>query len=124
MDINEAFPSKYIKSAEIGDNRIAVTIRSVTMQDVGDGDTKPVIYFNEAEKGLVCNRTNANTLADAYGSDTDQWVGKPTELFCIDVDYQGRLTKGIRLSVPAVLAKPVADFSNEALAPTGDDLPF
>jgi len=119
VDINAAFPSKYVKSAEIGDNRIAVTIRGVAMEDVGDGETKPVIYFNEGEKGLVCNRTNANTLTDVYGSDTDQWTGKKCEMFCVDVDFQGRLTKGIRLSVPQPVS--VEEFSNEALS---TDIPF
>ena len=120
MDINAAFPSKYVKSSEIGEARIPVTIRGVAMEDVGDGETKPVIYFNEGEKGLVCNRTNANTLNDAYGSDTDQWTGKKCEMFCVDVDFQGRLTKGIRLSVPA--PEPVPAFHPDQS--TEDDLPF
>lgn len=99
MNINSAFPSDYLKAADLNGQVARVMIKNVTMGTVGN-DSKPIMYFQGKEKGLVLNKTNATTIAYAYGTDTDQWAGAEIELFMALVDYQGRQVEAIRVRVP------------------------
>ena len=104
MKISESFPSKYMKSTEIGDEDLVVTIKDIEIKNVGnadDPDEKPVIYFEGHEKGVVLNKTNANTISSLYGDDTDGWIGKKIALFTTEVEYQGKMTLGIRVRLKA-----------------------
>ena len=99
MKISQAFPSKYLKSDEVGANRYTMTIANVMMEDVGDGD-KPVIYFSGAQKGMVLNKTNAEMIAYLYGDDTDRWRGQQVELYTTMTSFQGKQMLGLRVCAP------------------------
>lgn len=79
MTIDDLFPSRFIKSADIGDTDMVLTISKVEIEDLGYGDakdTKPVVYFQEIEKGLVLNKTNGETIVKLYGREIAGWSGK------------------------------------------------
>lgn len=99
MNINEAFPSKYLKSADLQGHVLKVKIASVGYEQIGD-DTKIVMYFQDKKKGMVLNKTNARTIADQYGDEMDNWIGGDIELFAMKVDMQGRMVDGLRVRVP------------------------
>jgi hypothetical protein len=110
MNINNAFPSKYLKSGDVPENDdLLLTIERVSVESVGqdDPEDKPIVYFREVEKGLVLNKTNANTIAGLYGPETDGWTGKRIALYATEVAYQGKMTLSLRVrlkapTVPAV----------------------
>jgi hypothetical protein len=108
MKITTAFPSSYIRAADLQDRNVKVVMDHVKMEDIGS-DHKPVLYFQGKEKGLVLNKTNANTISSAYGDDTDDWVGKELVLFPTVTDFQGRSVDAIRVRKPAAKdgARPV-----------------
>jgi hypothetical protein len=111
MNIASAFPSNYIKSAEISGD-VVVTITKVAVENVGtgrDAERKPVVYFQECDKGLVLNKVNSTTISDLYGPETDRWAGQRITLFVTQVDYQGKPVAAIRIRVarPAPAAPPV-----------------
>ena len=84
MNINTAFPSTYLRHADLQGRRIVVTIERITIETMGDGenkDTKPVVYFVGAKKAMAFNKTNALELAMAFGDETDNWIGKQIEVF-------------------------------------------
>src|SRR5262245_20329528 len=99
MKISSAFPSTYLKAADLQDRNITVTIDRVEMEDIGS-DHKPVIYFQGKEKGLVLNRTNSNNIAAVYGDETADWAGKEITLYPTIVDFQGRSVDAIRVRAP------------------------
>lgn len=104
MNIDSAFPSKYLKAADIGETDLALTIKEVVMETVGQGEEaegKPIIYFNETEKGLVLNKTNTNTIKGLYTAETDNWVGKTIALFATEVDFAGKQTLALRVRMKA-----------------------
>ncbi len=77
MNIDQAFPSKYIKSSDLGSQDQTYTIKRVTLEKLGQGaniQTKPVLYFNEVEKGFACNKTNANTIGKLYGKPIKRFI--------------------------------------------------
>ena len=63
MNINDAFPSKYLKASDLQGRNHSVTIANVVTEDIGKGEEKLIIYFQGHKKGMVLNKTNANNLA-------------------------------------------------------------
>lgn len=111
MNIEAAFPSKFLKAADLQGRIAKVTIRTVLMEEIGDGNEKkrkPILYFQGKERGVVLNRTNASLIAHFYGQDTDQWIGKEIELFTDMVPFQGRMVEALRVRVPRGSPQPAA----------------
>jgi len=105
MDINTAFPSKWLKSEDVQGAPVIATITScemVTLKTEGGEDIKPAVFFEETEKGLILNRTNANMIADLLKSeDTEQWRGKKIGLRSERVSFKGKLVPSIRVFDPS-----------------------
>ena len=114
MNINDAYPSKYLKAADLQGRSVVVTIERVDIDKMTDGKTKPVVYFHHKEKGLVLNKTNSKKIAATYGDDTDYWSGGKIELYPCEVEFQGDTVDAIRVRPPSRVnggqppARPVA----------------
>lgn len=126
MRISGAFPSEYLKAADLQGRAVRVQIDRVEMRDIG-GDHKPVLYFQGKDKGMVLNKTNATNIANAYGDDTDNWEGAEVELFEAQVDFQGKTVPAIRIRIPPRppaqrQAAPVR--TPQQTAELNDDIPF
>ena len=99
MKVSDAYPSKYLRAADLQGRTIILTIAKVVMETLGT-DQKPVVYFNDARKGLVTNKTNAGAIATFAGEEMDSWTGKQIELFPTPVTFQGRTVDAIRVRAP------------------------
>ena len=113
MNLDDAFPSKYMKASDLPeDAAVTYTIEKIEMQDIGkEKQRKPVITFEESDKAFVCNKTNANSIAKVLGSrDTDEWIGKQIKLFRTEVEFGGEMVESIRVKTKGGVATP----------PTGD----
>src|SRR5688572_12755058 len=131
MKVSQAFPSNYLKADDLQGRDVHVWIKSVTMEDIGQGNEKAsklVLHFNGKDKGMVCNKTNANTITKLYGDDTDAWIGKAITLCAREVEFQGEMVLAIRVSLKApptgqqTAAKPAPA---PVVEPTeADDVPF
>lgn len=109
MNINDAFPSHYLKASDLGEAQPVVTIDRVEVEPVGRGkEMKPVVYFAGKQKGMVLNKTNSKKIAEIASSpDTDDWRGVEIKLFTTEVDFQGETVEAIRVKAPlATKAKP------------------
>ncbi len=100
MKMSQAFPSSFLKASDLGGAMVTVTIGSVTMEKVGEGEEKPCIHFDGKDKGLVLNKTNAAVIVNSYGDESDHWTGKPIQLFSAQVSFQGRMVDAIRVRIP------------------------
>lgn len=103
-NVDQMFPSKYLKAGDCEEADLILTIAHVDMEDVGQGEqaeSKPVVYFSEVEKGLVLNKTNATTIAELHGRTTEQWTGKRIALYATEVEYAGKVSMGIRVRLKA-----------------------
>lgn len=128
MNINEAFPSNFLKADDLQGREAKVTMARVNMEDIG-GDHKPVLYFQGKEKGMVLNKTNSTNIASAYGPETDGWTGKEVILYSAWVDFQGKSVKAIRIRPPEnsdyQKAPDPAQQGPQSHAPDPDDaIPF
>jgi hypothetical protein len=73
-----------------------LTIESVNTRDI-KGRQKIVAAFKEIPDVLVLNKTNALILAEAFGDDTDAWVGKQITLVPTKRTFQGTLVDAIEV---------------------------
>lgn len=83
----------------------------------GRKSKKPVVYFQETDKGLALNATNGKTIAALYGVMVEDWQGKKITL------YRSRTTMGSE-EVDCVRVRPQAPKAAKAAAaafPDDDD---
>lgn len=99
--ISDAFPTKYLSAQDLNEEDEVVTIESSAMEDVGQGEdkeTKLVLKFEGAKKGLVLNKTNAQVLITMFGDDEDELIGKRISLWINhDVQYGSKTVSAIRI---------------------------
>ncbi len=101
--VADAFPSNFLKAADLNNRTIKVTIDKVIFEEIGQNkDKKPVMYFEKVQKGLVLNKTNATEIAAKHGETMEDWTGKEIELFSMMVPFQGQ-------NVPAIRVRAVAE---------------
>lgn len=77
----DMFPSKYLVANDIPKEGMDVTILHVEEEKMRDGKPKPVIFFDELEKGMVCNVTNWKAIAALHGDESDDWAGQRITLY-------------------------------------------
>lgn len=106
MKIFDAFPSKYLKAADLQGREIRVAMEHVMMEEIKDPkdpeDAKvvPVLYFRGVPKGLVVNKTIAKVISLGYGQETEAWRDQPIILFTAMVDAFGDTMEAIRAKLP------------------------
>ena len=147
MKKTDVYPSKYIRSEDIGDNEVKVVIDRIEIEALKDdgSEEKPIMYFKNKTKGMVVNPTNWDRLAYLFGDESDDWPGNAIILYTELVNYQGKVTKGLRVKqVPktqSAKASPKAKYNPRQEHPRqesenpadvmediggviGDDIPF
>lgn len=113
MNVNDQFPSKYLKAADLKGRRLQVKISEVLKEAINDKDMKIVAYFNGKEKGLVLNKTNATSIAEiAQSPETDNWVNVDVVLYPTKTMYSGQMVDAIRIDWPPN-AKPAPAQSDD-----------
>ena len=74
MDYKEIYRSKFMKADDLNGRSATYTVNGCTAEAVGD-DTKLLLEFAETDRPLVLNTTNATTMAELHGPETDGWEG-------------------------------------------------
>lgn len=118
-----SFPSNYLKASDFEKPKL-LTIKKFVEEDIG-GEPKPIVYFEEDQKGLVLNKVNGDSIEKISGSwETENWKGHRIVLFQSETDYQGKRVPCIRVRAP----KPGAQLPPPPPPPefdaTDDDVPF
>ena len=133
MNVNDLGSSSYLKKDDVMPDKL-VTINGCGMENMAmDGqprEMKMVIHFDEFEKGLACNVTNARVIAAILGADdTDDWIGRKVVLYNDKtITFQGKVTGGIRVREPKNQPKPAPSEPAPSTAsynePDPNDIPF
>lgn len=126
MNIDSAFPSKYLKASDLGDASPSVTIDRVEVEPVGrDREIKPVLYFRGKAKGLILNKVNAKKIAELTGSkDTEDWAGCQIRIYATETEFGSETVECIRVKA-AANGKPEPKPEPVAVASlTDDEIPF
>ena len=134
--INDVFGSnETLKAADLQGREYPLTIASASPRNFDDG-AKIVLEFQGADKKLICNWTNAQTIAEMFGDEIEGWVGQKVVLYPTKVPFQGKMVDAIRVKSPTVEAQAPIQNSGHPNAPEGqhtvggvadnlnDDVPF
>lgn len=140
MKVSDVFASKYLSANDLKGRTYQLTIAGIQIEELdgqGGKKTKPVLFFQGAQKGMVLNRTNAEAISVVLGDETNDWIGHKLELFSMRVQGPNGMTDGLRCRVilpqnghaPAAPAPVAAPLPPRALpgnpAPVlDDDIPF
>lgn len=115
MNISQFFPSKYVKAPDLNGRNITVAIDRLEVERVGvppKVEDKLVLYFRNATKGMILNRTNAMTIAAMYSPESDNWTGQRITLYSTRVNAFGAMHDVIRIR-PEVPPAPKAGAAAE-----------
>ena len=126
MRASDAFPSTYLKAADILGKRLKCIIESVSFEAVSqdpDEAHKLVIHFKGASKAMVLNKGNTSLLTDLYGDETDLWTGQPVILTTHRTSFQGKPCNGLLLDAPPADAKVPNGKGKQAAPPPADEPP-
>jgi hypothetical protein len=97
----DAFPGKYLRTAELKERPRNAVISHVVLEIVGQGadaKEKPVAYFEgDDTKPMVINVTNWDTLSELFGPDSDDWEGGEVYLSCERTRFAGKAIDGTRV---------------------------
>jgi hypothetical protein len=117
-EFDSLYGSKYLSVTDLKDGEPRLKIGKIEVAELreknGTTKRKYVMLFEGVEKGLVINKTNARKLAEAYGKQTQKWIGQAVQLYTEDTTFG----KGVRvrpLRKPATPAEPDPDL-NDAIA--------
>ena len=64
------------------------------------------VSVNGEDMIFTCNNTNQAILKDAYGNNTDNWVGKKCGITIVKVNVGGSLKDSVMLTPTKATAKP------------------
>lgn len=83
--VESVYPSPWLKAHDLQGKAVTVTIKSVDVQEFRqrDGSYKVavVLAFERAHKQLICNKTQAHTVAACLGTERlAEWAGHVVSL--------------------------------------------
>lgn len=108
MDITQAYPGKHFKAADLGGETITLQVAAVVIESIGDDGNKPVMKFYGVDQDLVLNQTNANTLVEAWGKQTESWIGQTVQLYPTQVQFGSKMVDAVRVKAAQQGAPGVA----------------
>jgi hypothetical protein len=101
MDIRSQFPTRFISASDLNSKSFVLVIKEFALEEMQSHDNqkvvKPCLWFSNAGKGLVLNRTNSMIVANLYGFETDLWIGKRIEIYATRVKAFGQSVDAIRI---------------------------
>jgi len=111
-DMNQYFPSTFLKAGDLKGQVARVVIAKITEATFKDKNspsgekTVPELHFQGKDKTFTLNITNRNELMKAFGPDGDLWIGKTIELHPTKTSIAGEIKDTILVGVPQGPAQP------------------
>lgn len=126
MKVSDYYGSKWLSNEDLDEDKVTV----VTIQecyeaefdsDDDDETKKPsevkiAVQFDEFEKALLLNKTNAGTIVSMYGNDTEEWIGQRIGLYVTDVQFGKKMVPAIRVKSRAPKPAPKSARSSKRAA--------
>src|SRR6185312_16623198 len=79
--VSDMIVSKFLRKEDFDEDQVC-TIKDCLLEEMqGSNDTKWVLYFKEHAKGMVLNTTTIRVLEQAFGDDSDHWIGNKVKVY-------------------------------------------
>ncbi len=124
-DVNKIYQGEFLRADQLGGQTRRATIEAAVVEVLGQGEKaaqKIVLRLAKIKARLPLNKTNATTLAAAWGPMTDNWIGRPIDLRPEKVLFSGSMVAAIRVAPVFEPSKPApaAAAPATATAPLSD----
>jgi len=102
MKLSQMFPRRFATGEDLQGRPVTLTITKVAQEKMRPQPNAPegerwVIYFKEAQKGVILSRTLAYQIGEAVGDEeTDHWIGKRVTLYPQPMTVAGKRVTAIR----------------------------
>jgi hypothetical protein len=96
MNVNEMYRSDYMKADSLNGQAFCFTITDCSAEKA-EGDERLVLAFFEVSSLMILDRTNTNMLAELYGPETSEWIGKVIKLAPSTTLFLGQVVKYVRI---------------------------
>jgi len=97
--ISDVYGGNFLSSAVLKSEKLIgklLTIDKAEVEEIGNPPkTKVILTFKETEKRLPLNKTNSRIIADSFGEETDQWIGRKIKLQTTKRQFQGNIVDAI-----------------------------
>lgn len=112
----------FLKAADLDKEELHDTIGSIDRETFDGNETKPVLTLENDGRRLPLNRTNIANCVAAFGSQIEDWIGKPVILRGEPTTFQGKTIKEIRVypdhaamekNVPGATNNPFDQYNSE-----------
>ena len=115
VEFDDLYGSKYFRAADLKGGRLRVKIGKVEVDELrektGGTKRKLIAFCDGQEKAVVLNKTNAVTLATAFGKQYANWVGHFVELSSVPTSFgEGVSVRPLRKL--ATVAEPDSDLDD------------
>lgn len=130
MKVSQMIESKYLAKSDFEDQDGVGTIKGVRQDNLAkEGQPEEmrwVLGFREYPKPMVLNITTIRVLEQAFGGDTDQWMGNRVNIFVDpNVSFGGKVVGGLRLRpVKNTIPKGAVSHAQPAPEDFNDEVPF
>ena len=80
-----------------------LTVKKSYVENFGTDNPKPkvILSFDEIERELALNSTNAKIMSKAFGEEIEPWVGNRIQLIITAVKFKGDIVDSVQVVVPA-----------------------
>ena len=99
MDITGFLNGRFLKHPDLPAPSQVWTVRQVAQQII-QGETKICVRFDQHEKWLPLNMTNLNAIAIPYGVQSENWIGRPLEVYRDKTSFKDVPQDCVRVRVP------------------------
>jgi len=127
------FPNPYLAADDLAGGDLVATIRSVGRVDLKKKASKPgetdeveqkmLLQLGSANGGpapkpMICNRTNARTIAGMFGDDVQGWTGQQVTLHAPMVEAFGKIAPALRVRPQQIAPPPGVTATRQAVQPS------
>jgi hypothetical protein len=99
-DFDDLYGTRFLSATEVKKLVTAIIERIDEESFPRPGEatrTKKVVYVRGGKKGIVLNKTNAKSLASAFGKSFQDWIGQRITIKAEPTSFAGKTTMGLRL---------------------------
>lgn len=105
VNAKDFFSGNFLKAEDCKGGEICELLDAGSMEEITspEGKVKPVLNFQirydvegaKSEKTFTPNKSNGNVIVEAWGEDTDKWVGKRFKIALGKVNVFGKFKNSI-----------------------------
>lgn len=100
MRVSDFYAGNFYTSDDFDKDGRDLEIDSVELEKVGQ-DEKLTIHFTGDDGLLALNKTNALTISEAFGDDTDDWHGNVITIYRDQTMFGGKRVPCLRVKASA-----------------------